>query len=226
MADYGDHNGIWTTTFTSQVEGRMTRTRCFGTGDPLYEKYHDEEWGHPVEDAPDERELFERLALEGFQAGLSWITVLRKREAFRKAFKGFVPAKVAKFDDADVERLMSDESIVRNRGKIMAAIGNARALETMHEQGLRLADLFVEHAPRSAPGEHSPTAPGHTPESTALSKKLKGLGFRFVGPTTMQATMQALGIADGHAPGCWLAKDSEDAKPASEMSVPNSIPGT
>ena len=185
----------------------MTRSRCFGTGDPLYERYHDEEWGNPVEDTPDEREMFERLVLEGFQAGLSWVTILRKREAFRKAFKGFVPAKVAKFSDADVERLMGDESIIRNRAKILAAIANARALLTMHEQGIRLDALFSEFAPPpSDPAEHSPTAPGFTPESSALSKRLKGLGFRFVGPTTMQATMQALGIADGHAPGCWLAE--------------------
>ncbi len=184
----------------------MTRNRCFGTGDPLYERYHDEEWGSPVEDTPDERELFERLVLEGFQAGLSWLTILRKRDAFRRAFRGFVPAKVAKFDDADVERLMEDESIIRNRAKILAAIGNARALLDMHEQGIRLEALFSEFTPPpSDSAEHSPTAPGYTPESTALSKRLKGLGFRFVGPTTMQATMQALGIADGHAPGCWLA---------------------
>ncbi len=198
----------------------MTHTRCFGTGDPLYEKYHDEEWGHPVKDTPDERELFERLALEGFQAGLSWITILKKREAFRKAFKNFVPAKVAKFDDEDVARLMADVSIVRNRGKIAAAIGNARALVSMHEQGIRLEDLFTEYAPPpSEPGEHSPTAPGFTPESTALSKRLKGLGFRFVGPTTMQATMQALGIADGHAPECWLAKENEIAGSATSRIV-------
>lgn len=185
----------------------MTRSRCFGTGDPLYERYHDEEWGHPLQDQPDERELFERLVLEGFQAGLSWVTILRKRKAFRKAFKGFVPAKVAKFGEADVERLMENESIIRNRAKILASIGNARALLTMHEQGMRLEDLFAEFAPPpSDPTQHSPTAPGFTPESTALSKRLKGLGFRFVGPTTMQATMQALGIADGHAPGCWLAE--------------------
>ncbi len=185
----------------------MARNRCFGTGDPLYERYHDEEWGNPVQDEPDERELFERLVLEGFQAGLSWVTILRKRDAFRKAFKGFVPAKVAKFGEADVERLMANESIIRNRAKILAAIGNARSLLTMHEQGMRLEALFAEFAPPpSDPTEHSPTAPGFTPESTALSKRLKGLGFRFVGPTTMQATMQALGIADGHAPGCWLAE--------------------
>ncbi len=191
----------------------MTRNRCFGTGDPLYEQYHDEEWGHPVEDTPDEQELFERLALEGFQAGLSWLTILKKREAFRTAFKGFVPSKVAEFTDKDVERLMADSSIVRNRGKIMAAIGNARALQSMHEQGLRLEDLFAEYAPRrSSSSDHSPTAPGSTPESTALSKRLKGLGFRFVGPTTMQATMQALGIADGHAPGCWLAENGESGR--------------
>ncbi|MGV8845836.1 DNA-3-methyladenine glycosylase I [Tessaracoccus sp.] len=188
----------------------MTRNRCFGTGDPLYEQYHDEEWGHPVEDVPDERELFERVALEGFQAGLSWITVLRKREAFRKAFKGFVPAKVAQFTDADVDKLMANESIIRNRAKITATIGNARALLSMHQQGIRLDHLMSEHSPPpSEPGVHSPAAPGSTPESLALSKRLKGLGFRFVGPTTMQATMQALGIADGHAPDCWLAEPSE-----------------
>lgn len=187
----------------------MTRTRCFGTGDPLYERYHDEEWGTPVQDTPDERELFERLVLEGFQAGLSWVTVLRKRQDFRKAFKGFDPVKVAAFKDADIERLMGNEKIIRNRAKILAAIGNARALLTMHEQGIRLTDLFAEFAPPpSDPSEHSPIAPGFTPESTALSKRLKGLGFRFVGPTTMQATMQALGIADGHSPGCWLAEAS------------------
>ncbi len=195
----------------------MTRNRCFGTGDPIYEQYHDEEWGHFVDDVPDERELFERVALEGFQAGLSWITILRKREAFRTAFKGFVPAKVAKFTDADVEKLMANESIIRNRAKITATIGNARALLAMHQQGIRLDHLLSEHAPLpSEPGEHSPTAPGSTPESTALSKRLKGLGFRFVGPTTMQATMQALGIADGHAPGCWLAEPSEQVIASSE----------
>ena len=194
-------------TGSQQVRGDdMTRSRCFGTGDPLYERYHDQEWGTPVQDTPDERELFERLALEGFQAGLSWITILRKREDFRAAFKRFDPAKVAKFGDADIERLMGNEKIVRNRAKILAAIGNARALLIMHEQGTRLNDLFAEFAPPPTDAsEHSPTAPGFTAESTALSKRLKGLGFRFVGPTTMQATMQALGIADGHAPGCWLA---------------------
>lgn len=188
----------------------MTRSRCFGTGDPIYERYHDEEWGHPVQDTPDERELFERLVLEGFQAGLSWVTILHKREAFRKAFKGMIPAKVAAFTDADVDRLMEDAAIVRNRAKILAAIGNARALLAMHEQGMRLGDLFSKFAPLPTDAsEHSPTAPGFTLESTALSKRLKGLGFRFVGPTTMQATMQALGIADGHTPGCWLATPPE-----------------
>lgn len=186
----------------------MKKVRCFGAGDELYETYHDEEWGRPVVDSPDERELFERVALEGFQAGLSWITVLRKREAFRDAFADFDPAAVAEFTEEDVERLMADEGIIRNRAKIVATIGNARALIAMHEHGERLTDLVAEHAPepREIPPLTFNDVPGQTPESVALSKELKKRGFRFVGPTTMYALMQATGVVDDHIKGCWLAR--------------------
>ncbi|MFV0405346.1 MAG: DNA-3-methyladenine glycosylase I [Propioniciclava sp.] len=178
--------------------------RCFGTGDPLYEAYHDTEWGIPPQPTPDERELFERVSLEAFQSGLSWITILRKREGFRTAFAGFDPVSVAAFDDADIERLLTDPGIVRNRAKVMATIGNARALLAMHERGEKLADIFEEHRP--APRPHRwrslEQAPASTPDSVALSRHLKRLGFSFVGPTTAYAAMQALGYVDDHLAGC------------------------
>ncbi|MCC2593622.1 DNA-3-methyladenine glycosylase I [Tessaracoccus sp. OS52] len=190
----------------------MDKIRCFGSGDPLYEKYHDEEWGRPVVDSPDERDLFERLALEGFQAGLSWITILRRRESFRRAFAGFAPAEVAAFDESDVERLMADAAIIRNRAKIEAAIGNARALLALHEEGRRLGDVVAAHAPepRDERPETFDEVPGSTPESVALSKELKRLGFRFVGPVTMYATMQAVGLVDDHLAGCWLVSGDDE----------------
>lgn len=180
--------------------------RCFGSGDELYERYHDEEWGKPVGDSADERELFEVLALEGFQAGLSWRTVLRKREAFRELFAGFVPAEVAEFDDADVVRLMRDERIIRNFTKIDAAITNARALLTLHDEGLRLLDVFEEFAPpQQRPRAIWPSqVRSHTDETVALSKVLKNKGFRFVGPVTLYATMQAIGMVDDHLANCHL----------------------
>lgn len=187
----------------------MDRIRCFGSGDPLYENYHDQEWGAPVADSPDERELFERLALEGFQSGLSWITVLRKRDAFRKAFKDFAPAEVSLFGEDDVERLMQDASIIRNRIKIEATINNARALVALHDEGQRLLDVITAHAPE--PRTQRPTTfddiPSSTPESKALSKELKRLGFKFIGPVTMYATLQAIGVVDDHLAGCWLVAD-------------------
>lgn len=184
----------------------MDRIRCFGSGDPLYEKYHDQEWGKPVADSPDERELFERLALEGFQSGLSWITVLRKRDAFRKAFKDFDPTAVAAFGEGDVERLMQDAGIIRNRLKIEATVNNAKALVALHEEGKRLVDVVTAHAPEPRPRRpvtHD-EVPSSTPESVALSKALKRLGFRFVGPVTLYATWQAIGAVDDHLEGCWL----------------------
>ena len=187
----------------------MDKVRCFGSGDALYAAYHDEEWARPVDDTPDESALLERLCLEGAQAGLSWITILRKREGYREAFHGFDPEKVAAMGPDDVERLLGDPGIVRNRQKIEATIGNARALLAMHEQGERLADVIAAHTPEAR--EHAPLTfadvPAQTPESVALSKELKKRGFRFVGPTTLYATLQAIGAVDDHIHGCWLAKD-------------------
>lgn len=178
--------------------------RCFGTGDPLYETYHDTEWGVPPEPTPDERELFERVSLEAFQSGLSWITILRKREAFRAGFAGFDPEAVACFGERDVERLLADVGIVRNRAKIEATIANARALRAMHERGERLADVFEAHRPAPRPQRLSrlDELPASTPESTALAKDLRRRSFRFVGPTTAYAAMQALGYVDDHLAEC------------------------
>lgn len=178
--------------------------RCFGDGDPLYEEYHDTEWGVPVHG---DTALFERLALEGFQSGLSWITVLRKRPAFREVFAGFDPEVVAGFGEQDVDRLLGDARIIRNRQKIGATIDNARALLALHDSGRTLDELVWSFAP--PPRAHRPVAwgdvPGSTPESTALSKALKKLGFRFVGPTTAYAAMQACGLVDDHLATCPVA---------------------
>lgn len=186
----------------------MDKVRCFGTGDPLYEAYHDGEWGRPILDSPDEHELLERICLEGAQAGLSWITVLRKRQAYREVFHGFDPSAMSTMTDDDVEALLGNPGIIRNRQKVMAAIGNARALVAMHGVGDKLRDLIDAHAP--APREAAPLSfadvPTFSPESVALSKDLKKRGFRFVGPTTVYATLQAIGVVDDHVSGCWLAR--------------------
>jgi DNA-3-methyladenine glycosylase I len=172
--------------------------RCFGDGDPLYERYHDEEWGRPVRD---ERGLFERMSLEAFQSGLSWATILRKRPAFRLAFDGFDPDRVSAYDEADVERLMSDTGIVRNLRKVEATIANARATVALRGEG-GLAELVWSFRPERTP---APTAYAEvsttSPESVALAKALRGKGFRFVGPTTMFALMEAVGIVDTHLVG-------------------------
>ena len=175
--------------------------RCFGTGDPLYERYHDTEWGRPVRG---ERELYERITLEAFQSGLSWITVLRRREGFRAAFAGFDPEVVAAYGEDDVARLLADPGIVRNRLKVEAAIANARALLTLHERGGSLSGLVWSAAPDPAPPAPREPAdvPALTPASTALAKALKAAGFRFVGPTTAYATMQACGVVDDHLVRC------------------------
>jgi DNA-3-methyladenine glycosylase I len=176
--------------------------RCFGDGDPLYERYHDEEWGVPVRD---ERGLFERISLEAFQSGLSWITILRKREAFREAFAGFEPELVARFDDGEVARLLADERIVRNRAKIEATIANARATLALREGGTPLPELMWSFAP--PPRVAAPlSVPAQTAESQALAKALKASGFRFVGPTTAYAAMQACGLVDDHVAGCISAR--------------------
>ncbi len=176
-------------------------TRCFGDGDPVYEAYHDEEWGRPV---ADEAGIFERLALEGFQSGLSWLTILRKREAFRAAFVGFEPATVARFDDDDVARLMGDAGIVRNRAKILATVAGARATVALHDAGDTLAALLARHAPevREAPPVTWADVPSATQESRGLAAELKALGFRFIGPVTAYAAMQAVGVVNDHLVGC------------------------
>jgi DNA-3-methyladenine glycosylase I len=163
--------------------------------DPLMREYYDTEWGMPVRD---ERGLFERLSLEAFQSGLSWATILRKREAFRSAFRGFDPDVVARFDDADRERLLADAGIVRNRLKIDATITNARATVALREQG-GLVDLVWSHRPAETPRPVDlADVPTTSSESVALSKSLKAVGFAFVGPTTMHALMEATGIVDTH----------------------------
>lgn len=177
--------------------------RCAWCGDdPLYVRYHDTEWGLPVRE---DRRLFEKLSLEGFQAGLSWITILRKRENFRQAFAEFEPAIVARFGARDVIRLLRDEGIVRHRGKIEAVIGNAKRYLELRDAGETLADLVWEFAPRGASRPRRVTAgsiPTETAESRALSKELKRRGWRFVGPTTMYAFSQAMGLVNDHIHGC------------------------
>ncbi|WP_410639293.1 DNA-3-methyladenine glycosylase I [Amycolatopsis sp. lyj-346] len=175
--------------------------RCsWGNSTPDYASYHDEEWGTPLHG---QDELYERLCLESFQSGLSWITILRKREAFRKAFKQFKAAKVAKFGDADVERLMQDASIVRNRAKILAAIKNAQAIASLETP---LDDLLWSFAPAShrRPATMA-DVPAITDESKAMAKELKKRGFVFLGPTTCYALMQATGMVDDHVAGCFRA---------------------
>jgi DNA-3-methyladenine glycosylase I len=168
---------------------------------PEYVAYHDEEWGRPV---TDDRGMYERLSLEAFQSGLSWLTILRKREAFRAAFAGFDFERVAEFDDAATERLLGDAGIVRNRAKIEAAIANAGAARALVAEGESLAGLAWSFRPadRTAPPAALEDLPASTPESKALAKELKRRGFRFVGPTTAYALMQATGIVNDHLDGC------------------------
>jgi DNA-3-methyladenine glycosylase I len=175
--------------------------RCpWATSTPDYLAYHDDEWGRPV---TDDRGVYERLTLEAFQSGLSWLTILRKREAFREVFRGFDAEAVARFGPADVERLLTDARIVRNRAKIEAAVANARALADLHAAGESLAGLLWAAAP-----EHEPAPPAlgdvppWTPESRALAKDLKRRGFRFLGPTTVYAAMQACGVVNDHLATC------------------------
>ncbi len=183
--------------------------RCdWATGDEL-ETYHDREWGRPVRD---ERGLYERLSLEAFQSGLSWLTILRKREGFRRAFAGFDPAVVAGFGAADVDRLLADAGIVRHRGKIEATIANGRATLQAQEQHGSLASLVWSFEPprrgRPVP-KRLGDLPATTPQSTALSKALRKLGFRFVGPTTAYAAMQSLGVVNDHLAGCHVREAYE-----------------
>jgi DNA-3-methyladenine glycosylase I len=172
--------------------------RCWETTDPAYNAYHDEEWGRPV---LDERGLYERLCLEGFQSGLSWLTILRKRENFRRAFAAFDPDKVARFSERDVERLLGDAGIIRHRGKIEAAIANAQATVALRD-GEALPELMWSYRDRTEA------------DAKELSKALKHAGFRFVGPTTVYAAMQACGIVNDHRPDCWVRDDVERQRTA------------
>ena len=187
--------------------------RCWESNDPAYNAYHDEEWGRPVRD---ELGLYERLCLEGFQSGLSWLTILRKRENFRAAFANFEPEAVAAFDADDVARLMADAGIVRNRLKVDATINNARAVLGLRDAGTSLVELVWSHRPdpsRPAPAGWG-DIPALTPESTALAKALKREGFRFVGPTTAYAAMQACGLVNDHLAGCVARAATEVAQAA------------
>jgi DNA-3-methyladenine glycosylase I len=171
--------------------------RCWPTDDQAYIAYHDDEWGRPVRD---ERGLYERLCLEGFQAGLAWITILRKREAFRRAFAGFDADQVARFSERDVARLLGDAEIVRHRGKIEATIANARATLELRAAGPPLDELLWEYR------DHA--------DGKELSRRLRAAGFRFVGPTTVYSSMEACGIVNNHRPDCWVrdAVEAERAK--------------
>jgi DNA-3-methyladenine glycosylase I len=180
------------------ASGADGRPRCaWAVSAPEYVAYHDEEWGRPVHD---DDALFERLCLEAFQSGLSWLTILRKREAFRDAFAGFAIERVAEFGDEDVERLLGDARIVRNRAKILAAIRNARAAG---ELDVGLGELLWSFAPEPRPRPaRREDVPAQTPESKAMARELKRRGFAFVGPTTAYALMQACGLVDDHLQGC------------------------
>jgi DNA-3-methyladenine glycosylase I len=176
--------------------------RCaWGNSAPEYVGYHDSEWGVPLHG---DAALYERLCLEAFQSGLSWLTILRKRDGFRRAFAGFDPVLVAGFGDADVARLLADQSIVRNRAKIEAAITNARAVIELDRPLDTLLWSFAPTRARSRPRSMN-EVPAITPESTVMARELKQRGFAFVGPTTCYALMQATGMVDDHVVGCWRA---------------------
>jgi DNA-3-methyladenine glycosylase I len=175
--------------------------------DPLYVDYHDKEWGRPV---TEERGLLEKLCLEGFQSGLSWLTILRKREAFREAFAGFEADRLARFGERDVERLLGNAAIVRHRGKIEAAIANARATVALRDDETDLPELLWSNRPPEAPAPQTLSEMRvTTPESVSLSKELKRRGFRFVGPTTLHSLMQACGLVNEHLGGCFVRDEVE-----------------
>ena len=180
--------------------------RCWESKDPAYNAYHDEEWGRPVRD---ERGLLERLCLEGFQSGLSWLTILRKRESFRAAFAGFDAEAVASFGEADVARLLQDAGIVRHRGKIEAAIANARATVALRETETPLPDLVWSYRVDGPPPE---AWVPQTAGSVELSKRLRKAGFGFVRPTTVYAAMQACGIVNDHIAACHVRDEVEQAR--------------
>jgi DNA-3-methyladenine glycosylase I len=197
----------------SRVDAMVTR--CWWAGaDPLYVRYHDEEWGRPVRD---DRRLFEKICLEGFQAGLSWLTILRKREHFRQAFAGFDIETVARFNRRDVTRLLRDEGIVRHRGKIQSTINNARRARELREERGSLSNYFWSWQPEPASRPTRITREvlmgmAITPESTALSKDLRRRGWTFVGPTTVYAFMQAMGLVNDHVEECVFRNEERRTK--------------
>jgi len=199
------------------VRHRDGVTRCWWPGeDPLYLRYHDDEWGTPV---TDDRRLFEKICLEGFQAGLSWLTILRKRPHFRQAFADFDIDRVGRFGARDVSRLLADEGIVRHRGKIESTINNARRAAALRDEAGSLAAYFWRWEPdsRSRPRRLTRRALmqlARTPESIALSKDLKRRGWTFVGPTTVYAFMQAMGLVNDHVEGCARRSAAERARAA------------
>ena len=177
--------------------------RCaWAASDPLLSAYHDQEWGVPEYDS---RALWEKLMLDGFQAGLSWAIILRKRDAFRRAFKGFEPEKVARFGEADVVRLLGDAGIVRSRAKIEATIGGARAYLSLQSAGQDFSS-FVWNLAGGTPIQNTGRVPAETPLSAAISKALRQHGFKFVGPVIVYAWMQAVGMVNDHAPDCFRRK--------------------
>ena len=182
---------------------------CFGEGDPLYERYHDEEWGRPVRD---ERGLYEKLCLEAFQSGLAWITILRKRDNFRRAFDGFEPAKIARYTPKRVEKLMQDAGIVRNRQKIDGAVASARAWLDVMDKGPGFSKLLWDHVggkPRINRPRTVKQVPAETDLSRAISKDLASRGFKFCGPTIVYAFMQAVGMVNDHLVTCHCHPDYE-----------------
>lgn len=195
--------------------GEDGKTRCAWHGNlPDYQLYHDHEWGHPVDD---DRRLFEKICLEGFQSGLSWLTILRKRENFRAAFAGFDIDKMAKFGEADIERLVNDAGIIRHRGKIVSTINNAKCAQALIGEAGSLAAWFWSFEPGSqdrparvdrATIMANPT----TPVSVRISKELKKRGWTFVGPTTVYAFMQAMGLVNDHLEGCYCREEIEQER--------------
>ena len=193
------------------VLGEDGKPRCWWADSaPEYRAYHDDEWGFPVSD---DRRLFEKLSLEGFQAGLSWLTILRKRDSFRRAFAEFDYDEIARFDDGDVARLLADAAIVRHRGKIEAVINNARRAVELVADGGTLAQLVWSFEP--AGREHDldrDSLPSTSPEAGTLARELKRQGWRFVGPTTVYAFMQAMGLVNDHLTGCHVREAAQAAR--------------
>lgn len=204
MSDDGLAQAELATAKPSVIIGDDGRARCrWAASDPEYLRYHDEEWGTPLHG---DQRLYEKLCLEGFQAGLSWITILRRRPGFREVFHDFDPRRVAIMDDTEIEAAMLDARIIRNRAKVLSTIRNARiTLELIQDHPGALDELLWSFAPPSRAARFTALAqiPAVTTESTAMSKALRAKGFGFVGPTTMYALMQSAGMVDDHVEGCW-----------------------